>query len=155
MKELPVVRSMEGLSLDEMIKIARALPKQAWFRYWRYDEEIPFEAKIAGGFYDWGKHDHWFSYDYHGKDRDIDIYLSNNSGGSLLSNYLAIRIMQGNVTLGFSGRLKESKARDLKDFTLYVDRCVEENMQNRREIEMREVKEAVERIRSKFLGEGI
>jgi len=155
MKELPVVNLREGLSLTEMIRIARAIKPQSWLKYGRYDEEIPFEVKIAGDFYGHGKHDYWFSYDYCGRDNDFEIYVSNNSGGSLLWNYHAIRVMQRGVSLGFSGRLRESKADNLRDFVLYVDRCAQENMLNSKKLEAQKIKEAVERVRGKFFGEGI
>ena len=68
MIKLPPVKAAEGLSLGEMVKIARDVNPKSWGEYDPYDNNnaLPYEVQMAGNV--------WFSYDYHGQMDDLQVY---------------------------------------------------------------------------------
>jgi len=154
MVKLPRVRIGEGLSIEEMVQVATRINPKSWVSYDFLRDDYPYEYKTLGLL--WHERDeYWFGYDFSNQDQGLDVYLSNNSQYSW-SSQIALRIMKGNVTLGFTGRIKKVHCQKiLLDLCSYVKDCAENNTQTAIIKWQERQKTEVEKVREIFRGENI
>lgn len=128
----------EGLTLEEMIILAKQVPLESWTQY------APGENVWEPG----RGYKYLFAYDYQGSLDKYDIFVSAHS--SHFRDRAAIKVIEGVTSLGFSGQVIKSHHPELATLCSYIYSCVKQNEReklNKKEREtLEQLKERDEKI---------